>query len=458
MKLAVLGGGGVRSPLLAKSIAGRSGAIGLNKITFMDSDREKLRIYGGLAKKIAGLADKKVEFELTADPVEALKNADFVIATLRVGQEKARILDEKIALSHGVLGQETTGAGGFAMAMRSIPAIAEYCGLTAKYANSGALFLNFTNPSGLVTQALRDEGFESVYGICDGPSNFIKELEEFTGAGEGGLSVECFGLNHLSWYRSIRRNGKELIHSLINDPDIYRRTEMRFFDPELVRSEGMFPNSYLYYYYSRERAVENIRKSPKTRGEIVFDINLHMYNELCMLDIEKDFDRALAIYLKYHEQRERSYMRIESGDVRGETQKTEFPQGLESLRDEGYAGVALGLMEAYVGGREKEMVLIVPNNGSIDGLKDDDAVEVTCRIGKKSVSPVKIGEVPEIQMNLIRQVKLFERLASKAIRDKNIKTAASALMVHPLVNSYTLAKQLAGEYIQAHNEYIGQWK
>lgn len=458
VKLVVLGGGGVRSPLLAKSIAERSKSIGLNKISFMDSNEENLRIYGKLAKKIAGIVNERLEFDLTSDPVETLKGADFIITTLRVGQDRGRILDERIALKYGILGQETTGAGGFAMAMRSIPVISEYCKLAERYANPGALVLNFTNPSGLVTQALRDEGFKNVYGICDGPSGFIKELEKYTCTEKAGLSVECFGLNHLSWYKSARKDGRDLIYNLINDSDIYIKTEMKLFDPELVKSLGMFPNSYLYYYYYREKAIENIKKSDKTRGETIAEINNRMHDELCTLDIENDFEEALKIYLKYHNMRESSYMRIEIGDEISGDEISVLNSGLESLNSEGYAGVALDFIESYIGGKEKEMVLIVPNNGSIDGIYDNDIIEVTCHVTKNSVTPIKIGRVPEIQMYLIRQVKLFERLASHAIRNRCMKTAISALMVHPLINSYTIAKQLVKEYVEKHSKYIGKWE
>lgn len=458
MKLTVLGGGGVRSPLLVKTIVNRAKKIGIDEVVFMDNDNEKLRIYGGLAKEIAGIIDNTIRFKLTSDPVEALTDADFIITTLRVGQDRGRILDERIALNHGVLGQETTGTGGFAMAMRSIPALKEYCKLVDKYSKPGALIFNFTNPSGLVTQALRDEGVNNVYGICDGPSEFIKELESLTEVKHEDMSVECFGLNHLSWYRSVKIKGKEIIESLIDDPKLYRKTEMRFFDPELVKSLEMLLNGYLYYYYNREEALENIISSDKTRGETIFDINNNMYDELCSIDIEKEFQRAIKIYLKYYDMREKSYMSIESGSAREEVKGVDEDWMFKGADDGGYAGVALNFIESYINGNECEMVLSVPNCGSIEGLCDNDVIEISCRIGKGRVEPVKIGKVPEIQLNLIKQVKLFERLAVESISKRSIEIARQALMVHPLVNSYTLAKKLVNEYIEAHKKYIGEWK
>lgn len=458
MKLTVLGGGGVRSPLLAKSIVNRAKQLGIDKIVFMDNDSEKLRIYGGIAKKISSIIDSSIIFELTTDAVDALSDADFVITTLRVGQDKGRTMDERIALNHGVLGQETTGAGGFAMAMRSIPALKEYCQLVREYSKPGALIFNFTNPSGLVTQALRDEGFDNIYGICDGPSEFIKELVELIEAKHEDVEIECFGLNHLSYFRSVKVKNEEMIDRIINNPKLYQNTEMRFFDPELVKDFGMLLNGYLYYYYNREKAVENINKSGKTRGETILDINEDMYKELKDIDLEENFEKAIEIYLKYYDKREKSYMAIESGSTRGETKKITLDSRQKGVDDGGYAGVALNFIEAYISGNPCEMVLSVPNCGAIDGLQDNDVVEVTCHIDKNGPIPIKVGEVPEIQMNLIRQVKLFERLAVEAIKNRSIKIATEALMVHPLVNSYTMAKELVKEYIEAHSEYIGEWK
>ena len=458
MKLAVLGGGGVRSPLLAKSIVNRAESLNIRQIVFMDDDGEKLRIYGGMAKRIAALIDDQIEFQFTTDPVEAVKDADFIITTLRVGQDKGRTLDERIALNHGILGQETTGAGGFAMAMRSIPVLKEYCGLVKQHAKPGALVFNFTNPSGLVTQALRDEGFDNVYGICDGPSEFIKELEQLIGEKHEDVSIECFGLNHLSWFRSVKVRGEETIEKIIENPLLYKNTEMRFFDPELVKDMGMLLNGYLYYYYNREKAVENITKSGKTRGETILEINRDMHRDLEGMDVEKDFDHAMEIYLKYYDKREKSYMAIESGSARGETKKIMLDLGLKGVDDGGYAGVALNFIESYITGKPCEMVLSVPNCGSMEELQDNDVIEVTCHIDKNGATPIKVGKVPDLQMNLIRQVKLFERLAVEAIKIRSIRKATEALMVHPLVNSYTLAKELVREYIAAHGEFIGQWK
>ncbi len=456
MKLAVLGGGGVRSPILARSILGQAARLQIDEVVFMDQDAEKLRIYGGLARHVARQIDQTVAFDLTTDAVVAVRDADYIITTLRVGQDQGRIHDERIALDLGILGQETTGAGGFAMAMRSIPALLKYCQLIQQHARPGALIFNFTNPSGLVTQALRSAGYNQVYGICDGPAETIHELEQLVGAAPGSIQVECFGLNHLSWYRKVRWAGRDLLPELLFDPELYQRTEMRFFRPALAQAQGMIFNGYLYYYYNREEAIANILRGSQTRGETIAAINQMMHARLAPLDMDRDFEQAAAIYLHYYQLRNNSYMAIESG-----SQREPVPVSLDLAnleQDEGgYAGVALGLIAAMQSGQPYQMVLSVPNQGAIHGLAADDVVEITCNIDRDGAHPIPIGEVSELQMYLIRQVKLFERLAVEAIARRDRRLAKLSLMVHPLVNSYTLADKLVEAYLQAHREFVGEW-
>ena len=459
MKLVVLGGGGVRSPFLAKSIVTRAKELGINKVVFMDNDSEKLRIYGGLAKHISNCIDDSIEFGLTTDIIEAVTDANFVITTLRVGQDEGRVSDERIALKYNILGQETTGAGGFAMSLRSIPALIEYCELIKQYAKKDAYVFNFTNPSGLVTQALRSAGYDNVYGICDGPSEFINELQALVDAPEDEFSVECFGLNHLSWFRKVMVKGVDKTEDVINNKETYIKTEEHLFDEELVKMQKMLLNGYLYFYYHREKAVECIQKSGKTRGETILEINTRMNEKLSSIDVDKDFDKAFKIFLEHYYERENSYMSIESGNARAK--QVVVPSVNEFIKEEdegGYAGVALTFVKAMQTGKEVEMVLSVPNNGSIEGLEDDDVVEITCKIDKDGAKPVKIGKVPDLQMNLIKQVKLFERTTVEAIREKSIEKAIQGLMVHPLVNSYSLAKVLVHEYLDEYKEFVGDWR
>jgi 6-phospho-beta-glucosidase len=454
MKITVIGGGGVRSMFLAKSIAQKARELKIDQLCFMDNNEQKLRIYGGMASHVASLLCPELEFSLTTDAVTAIKDADYVITTIRVGEDDMRAKDERIALNKGVLGQETTGAAGFSFAMRSIPALAEYCELIKKYAKKDVKVFNFTNPAGVVSQTLRDMGYDFTYGICDAPSGMLNSFAKLYGASAKEISGEVYGLNHLSYFQSITLNGKEIMPELIENDDAYGKTDMRYFDKELLRDRKCILNEYLYYFYYREQAVENILKAPQTRGEQIRDINKNMTAELSHMDIENDFEGCLKVFNKWYGMREGSYMASETGVKR--TTPWEFD--IYEKDDGGYAGVALKFIETAQSGTTGTMIMCVPNNGSIDGLMDDDVVEITCDVGANGCVPHKFGKVDEQNLEIIRRVKIYERLSSKAIREKDRAVAIQALTLHPLVNSYSLAKELVDEYIEHNKYYSDGWK
>ncbi|MEE4409489.1 MULTISPECIES: family 4 glycosyl hydrolase [unclassified Serratia (in: enterobacteria)] len=461
MKLTVLGGGGVRSPFLAKSIAYNAHRIGVTEVVFMDTDRQKLAVYGAIAQGVFERIRSDIAFSLSSDAHQALSGADYIITTLRIGGEEGRIHDERIALNHQVLGQETTGAGGFAMAMRSIPAIIDYCRLIEQVASPDAVLFNFTNPSGMVTEAIIKSGFKrKVYGICDAPSEFIRELAELLGCREAELSVDCFGLNHLSWFRNVRVNGQEVTEQLLADPRLYRDTCMKYFSPELVAlSDNLMLNEYLYYYYYREQAIAAIVGAGETRGEQIAQINRQMLADLAELDIPHQLELAFSLYFSHYLTRENSYMQRESnqGKVK-EREMLTLQQFIEQPDSGGYAGVAIDILEAVNNGQQKRVVVSMQNNDTLDFLHPEDVIEISCELSNAGIHPVKMRDIPDTQKNLIAQVKEYERLAVAAILEGNRQKAIKALMVHPLVNSYSLAKTLVEEYLQAHHHYAEHWR
>ncbi len=454
MKIAVIGGGGVRSVFLAKSIASRAKELKIDKLVFMDNNEKKLLIYGTMAKKTAKLICPSLDFEITTDAEKAVRDADYVITTIRVGGDDMRIQDERIALDIGVLGQETTGAAGLSFAMRSVGALAEYCELIKKYAKKDCKVFNFTNPAGVVSQTLRDMGYNFTYGICDAPSGMLRSFEKLYGAKEGSAKGEIYGLNHLSYFTSIRIGGKEIISEIINNDDAYEKTDLRYFEKDLLKNRKAVLNEYLYYFYYREKALANILKAEKTRGEQIAEINSRMTAELEKIDIENDFKTALRIFEKWYGERENNYMASETGIKRKEPWKFD----IYAKDDGGYAGVALKFIEIAISGKKGSMILCVPNCGAIDGLRDDDVVEITCDIDKNGAVPHHFGKVDEQNLELIRRVKNYERLASEAIRNKSREKAVEALTLHPLVNSYSLAKALTDKYIEHNRNYTEEWK
>lgn len=454
MKITVIGGGGVRSMFLAKSIAQKAKRLNIDELCFMDNNEEKLRIYGGMASHVANLLCPEMKFSLTTDAVKAVSDADYVITTIRVGEDDMRAKDERIALNNGVLGQETTGAAGFSFAMRSVPALAEYCDLIKKHSKKNVKVFNFTNPAGVVSQTLRDMGYDFTYGICDAPSGMLRSFALLYNESPDNITGEVYGLNHLSYFKSITLNGKEIMPELIENDEAYAKTDMRYFSKELLRDRGAVLNEYLYYFYYREKAVENILNAEQTRGEQIRDINKNMTAELSKMDIENDFEGCMKIFNKWYGMREGSYMASETGAKR--TVPWHFDIYEED--DGGYAGVALKFIEIAQSGKKGTMIMCVPNENSIDGLRADDVVEITCDVDAKGCKPHQIGKVDEQNLELIRRVKIYERLASKAIREKDRVSAIQALTLHPLVNSYSLACELVDEYIEHNKEYSKGWK
>lgn len=458
MKLAVLGGGGVRSPFLAKSIALGASDTGITETVFMDIDEEKLNIYGKIAKRISEKINPDLTFSLTTDAAEALKDADFVITTIRAEGDRGRVFDERTALNEGVLGQETTGAGGFAMALRSIHTLIEYCELAKRLSKKDAPIFNFTNPSGLVTQALRTMGYDNVYGVCDAPSGFLRQVREMMG--ERDITMECFGLNHLSWFRDFMLDGEEISQKIFAHPDFFTKTEMRLFDKEILSlSDDLVPNEYLYFYHYRDRAVSSVLSSAKTRGETILEINEHMLREMRTIDIDNDFDKAFYCFMSHYAMRENSYFSIESGKIREEKFNVPSVEDYIKQPENGsYAAVALDFIKAKNTGIPVQMVLSVPNDGALGFLKDEDVCELTCTVDEKGVHPHSFSNVPEMQKNLICAVKHYENLTVEAIMQKSRKKAIKALAVHPLVCSYPIAEKLVNAYAREYKKYIGEWE
>lgn len=455
MKLTVIGGGGVRSLFLAKSIAQKADPLHIDQLVFMDNDPKKLEIYGGMARHVSNELCPRLDFVLTGDAIEAVRDADYIITTIRVGGDHMRVRDERIALAHGVLGQETTGAAGVSFAMRSVPALAEYCELIKMYSKPTVKVFNFTNPAGVVSQALRDMGYDFTFGICDAPSGMLRQIADFEGVDPSQVTGECYGLNHLSFFRTIEVNGRDILPELIADDEAYKHTDLRFFEKDLVLDRKSVLNEYLYYFYYRERAVENILRASQTRGELIEDVNRKMTAELCQIDIDSNFDSALRCFEKWYGVRENAYMASETGVHRDK----QWTFDMYSPDAGGYAGVALRFMEIAQSGKQQQMILCSPNNGAIPGLKNSDVVEATCDVTADSCVPhaVREDEVPAGNLELIRRVKYYERLVARGIVNRSKKDIVESLTMHPLVNSYSIAKDIASQYFELNKDYIGGW-
>ena len=451
MKIGVIGGAGVRTVIFINGLLKRYKKLHIDEVVLYDIDFPKLEVIGKLCRHVVNREGCDLTVREVCDPVEAIRGMDYIVTTLRVGGDHSRVIDETVALDNGVIGQETTGVGGFSMAVRTIPVLLDYCAMIEKYAPEAWIF-NFTNPSGLVTQALHSAGYHRVIGICDAPSSMKYRMAHYLDIPEEELYVEFFGLNHLSWITSVKARGEEIMPKLIADDDFLASIqELEIFDPAVIRMTGMLPNEYLYYYYHREKALENIGKSGMTRGQTIEQVNIQMMKELHEMDIDADPEGALQVFLWYMQLRENSYMSIESGTANRpliEKGKLPVPEGM------GYAGVMLDCIEGMQSEEGRTLVLSILNNGSIPFLADEDVVEVTCRVSKRGIEPVKQSTVPAMCELYIRLIKNYERLTVEAVREGSRDKAILALMLHPLVNSYSLAKKLLDDYDKAYGAPI----
>ena len=449
MKLALIGGGGVRAPLFVQSALRRAERIGLSEICLMDVDGEQLETIGALCGELARRAGNAVTVSLTTSADEAFADARHVVTTIRPGGVEGRIADERIALDQNVLGQETTGAGGFAMALRSIPAILDYAGRLREISPEAWLF-NFTNPAGLVTQALSDAGFERVVGICDSANGAQNAVARWLGIDPQSAEADVFGLNHLSFSRRVMVDGRDRLPEALADDAFLATTALRVFEPRIVRRHGMWINEYLYYYYYADRALADLLAGG-TRGEEVRDLNRDLMRQLTEIDVRRAPGAGLEAYFAYEHRRSAGYMRHA-----GQADDDLADAGPEA-HGEGYAGVALGIIEALEGGAPVRSGLNVRNAGAIADLRDEDVVEVSCGVDRAGIHPLPAGRMPEAQSYLVQSVKHYERLAVAAIRARSRALAVEALVAHPLVLSYSRAEPLVEHYLAAHRPDAEEW-
>lgn len=464
MKLTFIGAGGVRTPLVIQSILNSQSRLPLDTVCMMDIDPERLELIKIACKP--RLANKpKLKIEWTTDARKAIKGADFIVTTFREGSLESRVIDEQVPLKYGVLGQETTGAGGFAMALRTIPVILKYVELIKELAPD-AWLLNFTNPSGILTEAIINAaGFERAVGICDNPSEMMRTAAAFLNIESGNLFPEYYGLNHLGWMRSIYLNGEDLIPQLIRKMKATGQTVEHFpFNIEEIANLGRIPNEYVYFYYYPKKSVDNLLKSGQSRALQILPFNQELYASLRRIrDEEADPDKIPQIYLRYLDQRQSTYMSLEIGHkaAKAEPQKPDNKSmNTEHAMDEmaeGYSAVALNIIEGLLG-KPKIMILNMPNRGAISGMDENDIIETTCLVGNGVVRPFAIGKIPEADLGLMKSVKAYEKLTVQAAVEDSYALALEALSLHPLVPGYEIAKSILNDYLSQHGDYFPKLK
>ncbi|HEV8564582.1 MAG TPA: 6-phospho-beta-glucosidase [Actinomycetota bacterium] len=444
MKMTLLGSG-VRAPFVLRGLAASEADLGLDEVVLHDTDHERQELMAALGAHLCAEWGAGFTVRGEPDPRAAITGSRFVFSAIRPGQEAARAVDEDVPLKHGVLGQETTGPGGFAMALRTIPAMLGYARLIEDVAPD-ALLVNFTNPVGIVMQALHDHSSVRAVGICDGPISMQRSVAAFLGLPREQVHADYAGLNHCGWIHRVLVDGRDRLPELLDRFEELQAADeqWRLFEPALVRAIGMLPMEYLYFYYYRDQAVAHIRGSGSSRGRQLQALNDALWPVLRACVEGGDLPAARSAWEHAMGERDASYFARERGEA--------VPDDASELSDvfegEGYEGVATAVMGAAVQRRKIPLILNVPNLGAIRGLRDDDVVEVTCLADEHGAHPIAQGDLPEPASMLIGQVKLYERLTVTAAVEGSYDAALGALLAHPLVASYPAAKAILDDYVE----------
>ncbi len=452
MKIAIIGAGGVRTPLIVKAMQKRQDRLALTELALMDIDGERLELIGALTAQVEHSPGVKFHITRTTDPEVALKDSDFVITTFRVGGIESRIIDERVPLDRGVLGQETTGPGGFAMGIRSIPVLLSYVSLMQEICPH-AWLINFANPAGMLTEAVVSHAaWRRVVGICDGPATMHSFISAFLGAKPDDVFLDYFGLNHLGWVKGVVYQGQDRLPDLLDMIESTHTVPGLPFDPDLVLGLQMIPNEYCYYYYHYTQAVNNILRAGESRGEQVARENLHLFADLKESFIAHNESGMQMKYQAYLDNRSRTYMVAETG---GALNLPPFDsQTTASIIDEGYAGVALNLIESLLSDKQAVQILNVPNQGAIPFMDALDVVEVPVLVGHGQVQPIEVADIPSYCLGLMQQVKHYEHLTIDAAVENSYQKALLALAIHPLVRDFSTARSILDEYIIRHKGYF----
>ncbi len=447
MRIAIIGGGSLRAPLLLRGLLGvaRQGTLPIKAVALFDPDAERLAAVEALhAELLEGVA-APFALERSLSLEEAVRAATVVILTVRPGGDAARIIDEAVPLSYGVLGQESAGAGGFAQALRAIP-VAQACAQAVRRLAPAAWVLCLTNPAGVITQALRDDGFARALGICEAPAALRRALEQVAGPEAELLQFQYVGLNHLGWMQHLRLGERDFLGDLVVRWDALP-ARLRRFPADRVRELGTLPGEYLYYYYSTDHVVERWRAAGQTRAAVVAALNGEAMRELKAARADGRPRGAWRAYEAYLARREGSRWEVETS-MKDPEARLAPGHGYEETIVSLLVGLHYQIGDAF---------LNMPNAGTIAGLADDDVVEVQADLGEHGPVPLPVDEPRSPAFDLIRKVKEFERLTVKAAASGSYMDAFRALGSHPLVPSRRVARQILDTYLREHAGLLPQF-
>ncbi|MEU2427528.1 6-phospho-beta-glucosidase [Streptomyces sp. NPDC007851] len=438
MKLTILGGGGFRVPLVYGALLTDRAEGRVTEVVLHDLDGRRLSAVARvLAEQAAGVPDAPA-VTATTDLDEALRGADFVFSAIRVGGLEGRANDERVALDEGVLGQETVGAGGIAYGLRTVPVAVDIARRVARLAPD-AWVINFTNPAGLVTEAMSRHLGDRVIGICDSPVGLGRRIARVLGANPREAWIDYVGLNHLGWVRGLRVAGRDELPRLLADPDLLGSFEEgKLFGVDWLQSLGAIPNEYLHYYYFNREAVRAYQQAEKTRGAFLRDQQARFYEA-----VADPGSKALDVWDRTRAEREATYM-AENRETAGAGERD-----ADDLSG-GYEKVALALMRAIARDERTTLILNVRNRGTLSVLDGEAVIEVPCLVDANGAHPVAVAPLPGHATGLVCAVKAVEREVLAAAESGSRATAVKAFALHPLVDSVNVARRLVEGYSEVH--------
>ena len=434
MKLTIVGGGGFRVPLVYGALLEKAERLRLEEVVLHDVDAARLERIAPVLEGLAAEHGARLPFRATTDLDDALEGTDFVFCAIRVGQLEGRVVDESVPLGMGVLGQETTGPGGICFALRTIPTMVELAQAIARRAPH-AWLINFTNPAGMVTEAVQQVLGERAIGVCDSPSGLCRRVASAVGRDHRELWFDYFGLNHLGWLGGVRDDREDLLPGLLERDDLLETFEEgRLFGGDWLRSIGAIPNEYLYYFYYAADTVNAIRESPRSRGAFLLEQQRAFYAEG-----SQDPATALAAWRRTRHDRERTYM-AEARTAAGDASEHDCDE------NGGYEGEAMAVLEAIALNTRAVLILNTANRTSLPFLDPHAVVEVSAVVGRGGPVPLAVGDVPPHARALVEAMKDIERITIDAALTGSRKLAIKALALHPLVPSVSVARDIFEGY------------
>ena len=420
--LTIIGAGSTYTPELMDGIIARRNSLCFNEIRLMDIDERKLNIVGGLCRRMAGAAGLECAVSLTQNLDEALDGADFVVTQIRVGKLPSRIIDETIPLKYNLIGQETTGIGGFFKALRTIPVMLHIASRMEALCPN-AFLINFTNPSGIITQAIHDHSSIRVIGLCNVPINMFDSMAENLGL--TSANMEYIGLNHLSWITRIESDGKDYLEEAIEkgiNATPMKNIKASGFSRACLRAVGAIPSGYLEYFYNRNQKLEEGKNAEKCRARVCMELE----------------DELLALYQ--------------------DAELCVKPSQLDGRGGAKYSLAAISLIDAIANDKQETHVVGVRNGDTLPFMRPDDVIEVACTIGRNGAAPVPVREFHnEHIMELMQAVKGYERHTVRAAVTGDENEALRALMIHPLIGDFGAAVECYEAMKQAHAQYLPQF-